>query len=89
MAEKGSLAGFRETLHATLRACKIWHRYLPRMLPSLAAYCAVSGAAPYVTIYCSAQILNELAGGRDLQRLAVWAAVTVLLTAGLGPLRRC
>ena len=86
MAEKGSLAGFRETLRATLRACKVWHRYLPRMLPSLAAYCAVSGAAPYVTIYCSAQILNELAGGRDPQRLAVWAAATVLLTAGLGAL---
>ena len=65
MAKKDSLAGNRETLRATLRTYKLWHQYSPQMLPSLVAHGAVSGVAPYVTIYFSAQLLNELAGGRD------------------------
>ena len=86
MAKKDSLAGNRETLRATLRTYKLWHQYSPQMLPSLVAHGAVSGVAPYVTIYFSAQLLNELAGGRDPRRLAVLAALTVLLTAVLGAL---
>ena len=86
MAEKETLAGFGETLRSALRAYKIWHRRIPWMLPALAAHAAVSGVAPYVTVYFSSQILNELAGGRDPQRLAFLAALTVLLAAGLGAL---
>ena len=86
MAKKDSLAGNRETLRATLRTYKLWHKYSPQMLPSLVAHGAVSGVAPYVTIYFSAQLLNELAGGRDPRQLAVLAALTVLLTAVLGAL---
>ncbi|MGI6254403.1 MAG: ABC transporter ATP-binding protein [Acutalibacter sp.] len=84
MSKKESLAGFGETLHATLRSYKMWHKYAPKMLPSLVAYCAVSGISPYVTIYFSSQILNELSGARDPKRLLFLAALTVLLTAVLG-----
>ena len=62
MKNKDSIAGFGETLRATLRSYKLWHKYAPKMLPSLVAYCAVSGISPYVTIYFSSQILNELSG---------------------------
>lgn len=84
MKNKDSIAGFGETLRATLRSYKLWHKYAPKMLPSLVAYCAVSGISPYVTIYFSSQILNELSGARDPKRLLFLAALTVLLTAVLG-----
>ncbi len=84
MRNKESIAGFRETLRSTLRSYKLWHQYAPQLLPSMVSYCAVSGLAPYVTIYFSSQILNELAGARDPKRLLFLAVLTVLLTAALG-----
>ena len=76
-------AGFRETLHATCRAYKIWHRYAPKLLLSTALYSAFSALAPYVPIYFSAQILNELAGARSPERLTELVMLTIAVTAAL------
>ena len=76
-------AGFWETLHATCRAYKIWHRYAPKLLLSTALYSAFSALAPYVPIYFSAQILNELAGTRSPERLTELVMLTIAVTAAL------
>ena len=39
--------------------------------------------SPYVTIWLSAQLINELAGYRDPDTLWKWVILTVLITAGL------
>ena len=84
MNKKESLPGFGETLHSTLRAYKIWHKYTPQMLPSLVLYSVLATVSPYVTIYFSSQILNELAGNRDPGRLTFLVGMTIGLTALLG-----
>lgn len=76
-------AGFRETLHATCRAYKIWNRYAPKLLLSITLYSAFSALAPYVPIYFSAQILNELAGARSPERLTELVLLTIAVTAAL------
>ena len=76
-----AVAGFRETLRATLRAYKIWNRYAPKLLAATALYSVFSALAPYVPVYFSAQILNELAGARDPERLTTLVLLTLSVTA--------
>ena len=76
-------AGFRETLRATLRAYKIWNRYAPKLLTSTALYSVFSALSPYVPVYFSAQILNELAGARNPGRLTALVLLTLSVTAAL------
>ena len=76
-------AGFRETLRATLRAYKIWNRYAPKLLTSTALYSVFSALSPYVPVYFSAQILNELAGARNPERLTTLVLLTLSVTAAL------
>ena len=76
-------AGFRETLQSTLRAYKIWNRYAPKLLTSTALHSVFSALAPYVPVYFSAQILNELAGARDPGRLTTLVLLTLSVTAAL------
>ena len=76
-------AGFRETLQSTLRAYKIWNRYAPNLLTATALHSVFSALAPYVPVYFSAQILNELAGARDPERLTTLVLLTLSVTAAL------
>ena len=76
-------AGFRETLQSTLRAYKIWNRYAPKLLTSTALHSVFSALSPYVPVYFSAQILNELAGARDPERLTTLVLLTLSVTAAL------
>ena len=76
-------AGFRETLQSTLRAYKIWNRYAPNLLTATALHSVFSALSPYVPVYFSAQILNELAGARDPERLTTLVLLTLSVTAAL------
>lgn len=81
---------FREAIHLSLTGYRLWCKKYPMMICS-SAVCAVVGAlTPYVGIYLSAQIINEISGARDAVTLTrlVWAAlisaaVIALLNAGL------
>ena len=86
MKNKENLAGFRETVRSTLRAYKLWHQYAPRLILSSILYSISYAFTPYVTIYFSSQVLNELAGARDPERLLWLVGLTVSLTAALGAL---
>ena len=84
MAKQETMASFQETVLSMARGYKLWHQYAPKLLPSAALYSAFSAVSPYVTIYLSSQILNELAGERDPQRLLWLVVLTISLTAALG-----
>jgi len=77
------LPSFKETLQATVRACKIWNRYSPNYILSIFLLAVVSAVTPYISIYFSAQILNELAGERDPKRLQMLVILTVSVTAAM------
>ncbi|MCD8337372.1 MAG: hypothetical protein LUD18_08875 [Lachnospiraceae bacterium] len=76
--EQGSV---RETFRLTVRAWKLWWKHCPKVICSMTLYALFKALSPYVTIWFSAQIINELAGNRDPGRLARLIALTLLLTA--------
>lgn len=59
----------REALKLNYRALVIWQRLCPRLLLSIAASSAFQALSPYVTIWLSARIINELAGNRNPKEL--------------------
>ena len=85
MKTKGTdKVSLREALKSHLRAFQILNKQCPKMFLS-SFICSVIGAAtPYVGIYLSAQIINELAGERDpktLWQLVIMAVVSAALLA--------
>ena len=52
-----------------LRALKIWAKLCPKYFVSCTFYSILKALSPYVTIWLSAQIINELAGNRSPERL--------------------
>ena len=72
---------YREAWRLNWRIWRICMHGRPGYFVSAALSAAGQALAPYVTIWLSARVIAELAGGRDPQRLAFWAALTVGLTA--------
>lgn len=59
----------KETLRLNLKAYRLLWKVYPKVFIT-SALCSVVGAAiPYVEIWLSAQLISELAGGRNVQRL--------------------
>ena len=83
MKKNEDLLSFKETWLLTKRACKVWNQYAPRYLLSIVLFAVSSAAAPYVGIYFSAQILNELSGARETNRLTFLILLTVGVTAAM------
>lgn len=71
----------------TLRAWKIYYKERPAIFYALAAYTFTAAVSPYVTIWFSAQLINELAGGRNVRVLTELAAAALLSTAVMALLR--
>lgn len=64
-----------------LRSWKIWWEISPRRFIAVFLKALFSALSPYVTIFLSARLIGELAGGRDPRRLAGWALLTLVLEA--------
>ncbi len=78
---KKKLAELKKSASVTMRGYRtLWETGMGRdvLLRGLSA--AVGSAAPLVTLYFSGQIIGELAGSRDAQRLIWLAALTVGLS---------
>ena len=58
-----------EAIKLSIRGYKLWWDKYPAMFTSTAVCAAVSALTPYVGIYLSAQIINEIAGERDASTL--------------------
>lgn len=72
-----------QAFRLTLRANKLGWNLEPGYAIATALEMAVTTLSPYVTIWLSAQLINELAGGRDPRRLTTLALLTLLAGAGL------
>ena len=78
--EKVSL---RHAFRLHFRAAKELHKIGPKLFPVITLYAIVSGLLPYVTVFFSARILQELAVLRRPGVLWKWVIAGVLCT-GLG-----
>jgi len=83
MKKNKDLLSFRETWQLTKRACKLWNQYAPNYLLSILLSTGAATLTPLVSICFSAQILNELSGARDPERLRFWIMLTVGVAAAM------
>ena len=60
---------FRLAWERNLRTWKIWWKLCPKFFVSCTSYSVLKALSPYVTIWLSAQIINELAGSKNPERL--------------------
>ena len=70
-----------ESWKSNLRAWKIWWQMCPGVFISKFIHSAFIAASPYVTIYFSARLLEELAGKRDSDRLLQWIILILAVEA--------
>ena len=80
MKNEGKMT-FREGLSLNFRAFKILRQKMPWMFESIFCSTAVTAIVPYIGIYFSARILNELGGERRPEVLWKWVLLTVVVTA--------
>lgn len=73
---------WKEAWQISLRALKLFYGYCPRVLRIHTFYTIYTALTPFVSIFLSARIIEELSGERDAHRLLV----LVLLTLGLSTL---
>ncbi len=73
----------REAFHLNVRTFKLWWKLYPAMFLSVAAYTLVSALLPYVGLYFSAKIIDELAAARRPEVLLQLVLLTLLITAAM------
>ena len=76
-------ASLREVMHLNNRAFKILYHKYPRLFLSGGLYQSLHALSPYVGIYLSAQLINELAGTRNVERLQTWVLAALCSAAVL------
>ena len=79
------MAGLREAARYNKRAFALWWRLDPQIFLSAASSCAVRAAAPYIGMYFTARLIDELAGGRDPAVLLRLTLALLLASAAAGP----
>lgn len=85
MRNKADKPSLKTVLQLNLRALKVFYKEFPGMLRAEIIYRLCSSLSPYLTIWFSARIIDELTGARDAQRLYILIALTLasVLVAGL------
>ena len=78
---------WKEILRLNWRALRDTERYVPGRLPCGGLNAAVDALSPYVTVWLSARIINELAGLRRPEVLIRWVLWTIGTTAAIGVVR--
>lgn len=93
MTKQSEKVTFQETFRIHARAFQDIRKYCPGVFLVTACHSVISALSPYITIYLSAQIINELAGSRSPDVLWPLVLLTVGSTALLalltGILSRC
>ena len=77
-----------EDAKLVLKGIGVWQKIMPDYVPYLAFASIASCILPYFPLYMSAEIINELAGSCDLDRLLILATITVIGTFVLSVLNR-
>ena len=88
--QKNSKIYLYEAICLGIRGYRLWWKKYPMMFCSSIAYAVVGALTPYVSIYLTAQIINEIAGERDSSILLQLIFITLfsalflaLLNAGV------
>lgn len=79
--KKSSLLPWKEAAGINIKALKLLWREYPQMFASRIIYIIYNALTPYVGIYLSALILEELSAGRDSERLTRLVIITLVSAA--------
>ena len=74
----------KEVICLALRGYKLWWSENPRFFIAVAFHAIAEALTPFVGIFLMAQIINEIAGNRDPDRLTFLVAVALVSAAVLG-----
>ncbi len=69
---------FKEIIKINNRAIKIIYKRYPQMVISRFSIIIWEALTPYVTIYLSALVIDELVGNKDIERLKILVFVTLI-----------
>ncbi len=81
MENKEKKLGYGVAWKFNLRAWGIWWKLCPEAFVSLLLSSVVKAVTPYVTIFLSARIIDELSGARRPDQLLRWVVLTLACTA--------
>ncbi len=81
MAKNQKLKSWGETVKLNGRAFRIFYQHYPQMVLSRFLTVIWNALTPYVGIYLSALVIDELAGGRDTERLRFLVLLTLAISA--------
>lgn len=65
-----------------IRALHLWWKNFPDIFVSYTLHAIVDALFPFISIYFSARVIDELAGARRPEQLAHWVLLTLLIGAG-------
>lgn len=81
MAKNKKLKSWRETYAISKRALRLFYGRYPKMIISRAVNTVWGALTPYVGVYLSALVIDELAGRRDSSRLTFLVLLTLISAA--------
>ncbi len=81
MSSKETKMSGRDVIRLNYRAYLLLKKYCPGLFASIGAVSVCKAITPYINIWLSAQIINELAGERDVNRLWQLVFITILANA--------
>ncbi len=81
---KKELLSWKETWIITRKALKLFYHYRPHMLFIHTFYTIYTAITPFIHIYLSARIIEELSGARNPQRLMELVGFTLIFSLLLG-----
>ncbi len=74
---------WKETLWLNYRAFLVFYKQYPQMMLSRIIFMIWTALTPYISIYLSALLIEELAGTRNAQKLKELVIITLLSTVGI------
>lgn len=89
MARVDEKIGMKQAFKLHWWAAKVWWKVEPKLFLSVICSSFVETIIPYVTVWFSARIINELAGERQPETLLHLVLLTVAVTAGLSVFSAC
>lgn len=87
--DKKNVIQFSEALKLQFRAMKDVHRCDKLFIPALVSSDIVSAIAPFIPIWFSARLLDELAGERRVDVIWMWVILTVGITGLIKLIQFC
>ena len=78
---------WKEILSLHFRVLRDTEKYVPGRMVCIVLNAIITAVSPYLTIWLSAQVINELATLRRSEELMRWALWTVGATAGVGMIK--